>query len=124
MPIRLTHFLTCCALLLPCVPAAAQQRTAGPFTHAPRSVRSRSIDQQHVKLELKFDWNKEEMQGFATHTLMLLAPASSIELDAAEMTIKEVTLIPEPKAGSAIKVKSQHQGQKLTIQLDKEYPAG
>ena len=64
----------------------------GPFTAPQRSVRSRAIDQQHVRLDLKFDWEKQEMKGKATHTLSLLAPASSIELDAAEMAIGEVTL--------------------------------
>jgi len=47
----------------------------GPFTAPQRSVRSRAIDQQHVRLDLKFDWEKQEMKGKATHTLSLLAPA-------------------------------------------------
>ena len=100
------------------------QRTAGPFTQPPRSVRSRAIDQQHVRLDLKFDWEKQEMKGKASHTLSLLAPASSIELDAAEMAIGEVTLATEETVNPQQKLQKSHQGNKLTIQLGKEYPAG
>ena len=112
--------------LLPSTLLAQQpaQRTAGPFTAPQRSVRSRAIDQQHVRLDLKFDWEKQEMKGKATHTLSLLAPASSIELDAAEMAIGEVTLATEETANPSQKLQKNHQGNKLTIQLGKEYPAG
>ncbi|MBC7852726.1 MAG: hypothetical protein IAF94_04745, partial [Pirellulaceae bacterium] len=115
-------------LLLALLPSTlfAQEPAArtGPFTAPQRSVRSRAIDQQHVRLDLKFDWEKQEMKGKASHTLSLLAPASSIELDAADMAIGEVTLATEETANPSQKLQKNHQGNKLTIQLGKEYPAG
>ena len=100
------------------------QQRIGPFTQPPRSVRSRVIDQQHVKLELQFDWGKQEMKGRASHTLSLLAPASTVELDAADMVIGEINLATEETANPSQKLQKQHQGDKLTIQLGREYPAG
>ena len=44
--------------------AAAQDRR-GPFTQPPRSVRSRDFDQQHLRLELAFDWDKRQVRGRA-----------------------------------------------------------
>ena len=41
------------------------QQRVGPFTQPARSVRSRPIDQQHVKLDLRFDWDKQELRGRA-----------------------------------------------------------
>ena len=64
------------------------------------------------------------MKGKATHTLSLLAPASSIEPEAAEMAIGDVTLATEETANPSQKLQKNHQGNKLTIQLGKEYPAG
>src|SRR2546423_50993 len=62
--------------IVSCSQLLAQQPASrtGPFTQPPRSVRSRAIDQQHVRLDLKFDWEKQEMKGKASHTLSLLAP--------------------------------------------------
>jgi hypothetical protein len=38
------------AVVPPCL--AQPQRGPGPFTHEPRSVRSREVDQQHVRMLL------------------------------------------------------------------------
>src|SRR6267142_2579884 len=108
-----------CLIILPLM-AVAQQRT-GPFTHTPRSVRSRKIDQQHVRLELAFDFEKQEIRGRAVHRLALLEPAREIELDAAEMKIERVR--GKSNDGEA-EYKFQSRGPTLTIELGRELTAG
>src|SRR5262245_45160490 len=53
--------------------AAHAQSRGGPFSQSPRSVRSRTVDQQHVRLEFNFDWDQQEIQAKAVHTLELLS---------------------------------------------------
>lgn len=113
------------ALLGAALPAAAQSRP-GPFTQPPRSVRSRAIDQLHVALDLKFDFQEQRIDGRAVHTLSLFQPASTIDLDAAGMKIEEVTLLPGDanKLATAQPLKHRHTDQRLTIELGREFPAG
>src|SRR5258707_13972349 len=101
-----------CLIILP-LTAFAQQRT-GPFTHTPRSVRSRKIDQQHGRLELAFDFEKQEIRGRAIHRLALLEPAREIELDAAEMKIERVR---GESNDDEAEYKVQSRGPTLTIEL-------
>jgi aminopeptidase N len=100
----------------------AQQRL-GPFNQPPRSVRSRSIDQDHVRLEFRFDWDQQKVQAKAIHTLSLIAPRTTLDLDAAEMQITEVQLLagadPQPQ-----KLTHRQQGNQLTVELGRELPAG
>lgn len=112
----------CCLVALN-TPAPAQERR-GPFTQSARSVRTRKIDQQHVKLELNFDWTQQVLKGRASHMLTLITPASSIELDAEDMVIDKVELVPDSLAGQPTKLPHTHQGNKLMIPLGREYPAG
>src|SRR5687768_8978124 len=103
--------------------AAFAQQRLGPFNQPPRSVRSRSIDQDHVRLEFRFDWDQQKVQAKAVHTLSLIAPRSTLELDAAEMQITEVLLL----AGAdqqAKKLAHRQQGNQLTVELGRELPAG
>ena len=74
-------------LLLPARVSLGQAKT-GPFTQPARSVRARAIDQKHIRLDLKFDWQKQELQGRATNTLSLVTAASTVELDAQGMTTR------------------------------------
>ncbi len=98
----------------------AQDRR-GPFTHDPRSVRSRDVDQQHVRLELKFDWKRREMQGRALHTMTPFKPVRSVTLDAAEMQISGVAGLASPEVE---KLKFAAKNNKLIITLDREYKPG
>ena len=111
--------------LLPLTDAVAQR--PGPFTAPPKSLRTREIDQQHIRLDLKLDLEKQVVEGKATHKLELFKAAKSIELDAADMQIKGVTLI-ETKEGSAAverkELKFKHRNKQLTIDLPGEKPAG
>lgn len=115
----LTLALCILGLALAAMPLEAQQRT-GPFTQPPRSLRSRTIDQQHVRLELAFDFEKQAIRGRAIHDLVLFRPASRIELDAAEMKVERVT---EQSEGAAQERNFSQRGQALEIDLDRERPA-
>ncbi|HEX5106355.1 MAG TPA: M1 family aminopeptidase [Pirellulaceae bacterium] len=112
-------------LLLACSSAAAQQRS-GPFNQPPRSLRSRTIDQKHVRLELTFDFDKQEFRGRAIHQLALFQPAREIALDAAEMKIESVTLSPLPATSeqAPVEPKFSQRDQSLTIVAGHELPAG
>ena len=62
-------------------------RTWATITHAARSVRTREIDQQHIRLDLRFDWEKQQADGKATLTLAPFKTTKEITLDAAGMRI-------------------------------------
>jgi aminopeptidase N len=128
MPLRQRLFARLCLaawfLLFGSSSLLAQERL-GPFNQPPRSVRSRTIDQEHVRLTLKFDFEKQRIEGQNNLALVLFEPASSIELDAAGMKIERLTLI-TGAAGqrSEEAVKFRHAGDKLTVELGREHPAG
>jgi aminopeptidase N len=108
-------------ILLLCSSAAwsQQQRGPGPFTHEPRSVRSREVDQQHVRLDLTFDFEKREFKGKATHQLNLFRPTKTLELDAAGMKIDRVEAAAGVKEGQPAFTAAQfrHEGDKLHVEL-------
>jgi len=111
------------ATLLVVDPSVAQIRP-GPFTAPTRSVRSRTIDQQHVRLELKFNVGDRQMQGRAIHRLKLLKPTAVVELDAQAMTIGKVTVAGESLADQPTEVPARHEANSLSIPLPREMPAG
>jgi aminopeptidase N len=83
----------CLWVLLLCVACAdAAERGTGPFTAPRRSLRSRHLDQLHVRLELRFDFNKQAFRGRAIHRLNLFRDVPTLDLDAAGMTIDRVGL--------------------------------
>jgi len=126
MPNSNLCFLVATGLLLAANSFVLGQARPGPFTAPPKSVRSRDIDQQHIRLELKFDFQKQAVAGKATHQLELFRPTKSIQLDAADMKIGDVMLL---GSGSTAKVtptklKYTHRNQQLAIELPEEFPAG
>jgi aminopeptidase N len=114
---RFCVLLVTLATMSPCL--AQPQRGPGPFTHEPRSVRSREVDQQHVRLDLKFDLDKREFKGKATHQLNLFRPTRSLELDAAGMKIDKVEAAAGVKDGQPTFTAAQfrHEGDKLHVEL-------
>ncbi len=100
--------------------AALAQDRLGPFTHPPRSVRSRDIDQKHIRLDLKFDWDRQEITGRATLTLAPFKPLQTVTLDASDMSIKSVALL----GGSTRVLKHSAKKDSLQITLDREYSPG
>ena len=108
-----TTLLACSSLVLD-----AQDRR-GPFTNAPRSVRSRDIDQQHLRLELHFDWEKQELTGRAVHQLTPFKPIREVNLDASDMKIHRVELTAEGTNSNKLKFSSKKNS--LSIQLGREF---
>jgi len=90
----------------------------GPFTAAVRSVRSREIDQQHIRLELDFDFDGQSFTGIATTRFSPFKPVSSINLDIADMKINGV----EDGAGNKLKFSASKT--QLRITLGKQYQPG
>jgi len=103
--------LTCLTSLV-----VAQDRR-GPFTHDARSVRSREIDQKHIRLDLRFDWEKQQADGRATLTLTPFKTTKEVTLDAAGMRITRV-------ARESTVLKHETKPQQLIVQLDREAKAG
>jgi len=99
----------------------------GPFVEPPRSIRSRIFDQQHVRLELDCDLDRQEIRGRAVHTLKPFAPLQHIEFDAAEMKIEQVALADGPPSKkteqrpAARKLKFTSGGGRLVVTLDRRY---
>ena len=98
-PNMITPRLTALAVLL-LFTLASHAAELAPFTEPPRSVRSRDIDQQHIRLELDLDWETQTIDGRAVHTLVPLRDLETLELDAADMEIERVRLLATPFEGS------------------------
>lgn len=100
--------------------AAAQDRR-GPFTQPPKSVRTREFDQLHLKLELVFDFEKQQFDGVATHRLKLFRPLTQLAFDAVEMQIERVALR-EGKEVAARQLQHELRDGQLRVQLGQEFP--
>ncbi len=110
-----------------CVPDALGQTRPGPFTASPKSLRTREVDQQHVRLDLKLDLEQQAVVGKATHKLELFKPAKTVQLDAAEMNISSVVLLAAKEGSAAIERKKltfAHRNKQLIIDLPEEMKAG
>src|SRR4051812_28126693 len=104
--------------------AHAQRGAANTYNHAPRSVRSRDVDQEHLKLDLKIDLEKEEYTGHAEWTLSPFKPVRSVTLDNGDEKIKKVAIGDGEKPEKFRDLKSQTRTDSLEITLDREYAAG
>ncbi|MEX0819789.1 MAG: M1 family metallopeptidase, partial [Pirellulaceae bacterium] len=111
------RFCSAIAILACLASTLVAQDRRGPFTHAPRSVRSRDIDQQHLRLDLRFDWEQQRAEGRATLTLTPFKTLREVTLDAADMRITRV-------AREATVLKHQTKPPQLIIQLDREIHVG
>lgn len=93
---------------------AAQQTRALPTA---QYIPDRDFDTRHMALDLRFDWEHEQVIGVETATFKPLIPGlRKIELDAADMTISSVKM-----AGNALKFDTDVPRQKLWINLDRAY---
>ncbi|MEP6902143.1 MAG: M1 family aminopeptidase, partial [Actinomycetota bacterium] len=83
-------------------------------------IRSRDFDMQHIALNLKFDWEKEQAFGMATITLAPLAPNfQTVNLDAGSMIFNSVKL-----NGKDLKFTYDEPNTNLTVNLDRKYNIG
>jgi len=91
---------------------AQQSHLLPPTQYIP----DRNFDTRHIALDLRFDWEHEQLSGVETISFTpLLANLQKIELDAAEMTITSVKM-----NGSAQKFEMDLPSQKLRIELEME----
>ena len=105
-------------------PAIFAQSRRGTFVEAPRSVRSRTVDQQHLKLDIRVDLERQEAHATAHWTFSPFQPVRSLTLDAAEMQIKQVTLVVSPPQPGSRALGYRRSGGSLEIDLDREYAVG
>jgi len=93
---------------------AAQQARALPPT---RFIPDHDFDTRHIALDLRFDWDREQVTGVETMSLKpLLSDLRRVELDAAEMTITSVKM-----ASDALKFDQDLPNQKLRIELGRSF---
>ena len=84
-----------------------------------RATSERINDLVHTKLDAKFDYSKQQLQGKAWITLRPhFYPTDSLLLDAKGMEIKDVAVV---KAGKNTRLKYNYDGLFLDIDLDKTY---
>jgi len=100
------------------LPAQRQQRQGDGQLPAARYIPSHDYDMENIKLELRFDWEREQALGTETITLSpLVSDLRRVDLDAANMTFNSV------KLASGIPLKFENDGpqEKLAITLDRAY---
>ncbi len=107
--------LTVCAPASVFAQAGAQSGQAlPPAQYYP----SHDYDQQHIALDLRFDWEREQAVGTATITFApLRADLSRVEFDAANMTFASVKLA----TGAPLKFDADAAHEKLAVTLDRAY---
>jgi aminopeptidase N len=97
-------------------PAAAQQTQQK--LPPKQLIPTRNYDTQHIKLDLRFDWEREQVLGTETFTFApLTTDLHSIELDAANMTFASVKLA----NGTPLKFDADMPNEKLRITMDHAY---
>jgi len=104
--------------------AEAQRGNTNTYAHAPRSVRSRDVNQEHLKLDLTINLEEEQFKGRAEWTMSPFKPVRSVSLDAAEMKIDKVALGDGDKPKDFRDLKFQTRAGELEITLDRQYAAG
>lgn len=88
-----------------------------PFPPA-QYIPDHDFDTRHVALDLRFDWEREQLIGTEMMSFKpLVTNLQSIELDAGDMTITAVKLV----NGGSLKFEADAAKQKLRIVLDRAY---
>ena len=93
------------------------QGTSRPFPPT-QYIPDHDFDTRHVALDLRFDWEREQLIGVETMIFKpLIVNLKSIELDAADMTITSVKLV----NGGPLQFEMDPVKQKLRIALGRGY---
>jgi aminopeptidase N len=80
----------------------------------------RHADLLHTRLDVRFDWQKEQVLGKAVLTIQpYFQPIDQIVLDAKGFLLHRVALAGQPDT-----LPYFYDGEKLTVRLDKSYPRG
>ncbi len=96
-------------------PQTIQQSRPFPPT---QYIPDHDFDTRHVALDLRFDWEREQLIGTETMSFKpLVTNLQSIELDAGDMTIKTVRLV----NGGPLQFEMDAAKQKLRIALGRSY---
>ena len=102
------------------IPIFAQQNKDTKKLPPAHYIRSRDYDMQHIALDLKFDWNKEQAFGTATITLAPLVPDfQKVNLDAGLMVFNSIKL-----GGKVLTYSYDEKATLLDINLDRVYKIG
>ncbi|MEQ8785903.1 MAG: M1 family aminopeptidase [Pirellulaceae bacterium] len=111
--------------VLALVDSTSGQDRRGPFTTAPRSVRSRDFDQRHLRLEMTFDFDKQQIKARSVHTLMPFRPIGKLQFDATELKVEKVYLQdprqPSSDADDRQELTFKTRAHQLDVTLDREY---
>jgi aminopeptidase N len=98
-------------------PQPQARRAQRPFP-PPQYIPAHDYDQRNIKLDLRFDWEKEQLIGTATITLApTVKDLRRVDLDAALMTISSAALA----AGTPLKFEYNEKGEKLSVFLNRAY---
>lgn len=84
-----------------------------------RTAGDRPIDIRHIRLELDVDLKKKSVEGKAVLDIHSLRPLRSFALDAVDFEVREVRLSDHDNSET---VHFSHDGKKLAIEPDKEWP--
>jgi aminopeptidase N len=88
-----------------------------------RATATKDFDLVHTKLEVAFDYTKQQLKGKATITLKPhFYPQYSLTLDAKQFDVREVSLVTSPTNREGLQF--TYDSLELKIQLDKKYEAG
>ncbi len=100
--------------------SSTQQTTARALPPA-RNLPAHDYDLRHVKLDLRFDWAREQAVGTAALTFApTVAALGRVEFDAANMTVSGV----RSSAGTTLKFETDERAGKLRVQLERAYQPG
>ena len=99
-------------------PAAAQAPAAEPL----RTAADRPIDIDHIRLELRVDLEKQEVDGRASITLRALRPLGHLTLDAVDLEVSKVILDRDGKPARPLRYAND--GKQLTIHLEPAWARG
>src|SRR5258707_8437078 len=96
-------------------PQPQARRAQRPFP-PPQYIPAHDYDQRNIKLDLRFDWEKEQAIGTATITLApTVKDLRRVDLDAAFMTVSGTKLA----AGTPLKFEYTNAGEKLWVFLNR-----
>src|SRR5690349_21823422 len=95
-------------------PGAAGQPARRPFP-PPQYIPAHDYDQRNIKLDLRFDWEREQAIGTATTTLApVVKDLRRVDFDAAFMTVSAATTL----SGAPLKFEYDATKEKLSVLLD------
>src|ERR1043166_311257 len=99
-------------------PSPSPQRTAPRPLPSPQYIPPHDYDQQNIKLDLRFDFAKEQAIGTETITLApTVRDLQRVNLDAAYMVLESAKL----DKGTPLKFAFDEKKQNLSIELDHPY---